>query len=427
MAVVVELKLVDTSHQLSLQQQSEIVGDVSEDSSMSYKLQYPNETDIPSVYIRSAVEMTGGGLDVVNGNDNNDISKNSHGCKEVIVCIPQRYAVCLTDYLDKSQAVVLVKPDNLGQSDLTKSTGFISNKDKVKKLCLTLDFAIYLQDVDYTNLIIDQLIGYWLSAKDIICRELNSLALDEVMLRLPYDLIPKTYTDNKKFRSLWVASNDRDQQRTVSLTVTNDDELTYHFNVPHEIRVTNLEGTRTVKLLSSYYTKNGKKHSVQTRLYDVPDFPLHSTTNCVNNGIHGLQYNYSQQGYIRSVTTYFSNRIEGPTFRFNEAGVVIRIGIDYERDGAGGDFEVFTGEVDDNQLKFSSSQVRTNQLISNSKSELEPVSKSGSKSKPEYDLSFKLSDTFEALNYPNTNNRWSYYQSIIDSVRKHNMDLLISL
>jgi len=233
-----------------------------------YRLYYNAEQDIPSSYIRNIAEVT---------------AADSLGNKFVEVAIPDRYKTELYNYL---QTELYNHPQ----------TG------KASELLSNLDFARYMDDEAYINVVIDGLFDHWSLVSDVVYNKLDDATFEQIMLRAPYDLLPDSYKRNKSFRNLWFESN---RDRTVSV----DGYKIYHLNVVSP------EGGG---YLENYYTINGLTTGTMKVFDTDSNYYLQETEEYVNGKVNGLIYKYANNGLlISAVVTYKNNVSDGPGFPFS--------------------------------------------------------------------------------------------------------------
>lgn len=333
-----------------------------------YVLQYPDDDNITSLYIRGIAEVA---------------PADNLGNKEVEVAIPRRYANELNYYVHYLNSGIVT--------------------DNTADPLFSLDFARYMEDADYTEKRIDNLFRHWSLVKDTVYNQIDDVTFAEIMLRAPYDFLPDSYRRNKEFRNLWFNSN-YDRKVYVS------DNSYYHVNFPTLSRYLTgfVSGNKPVDYterpsFTNFYVENGKKQGIE-RIFDRnQDFYLEYILNYVDDKKEGLEAIYNQNGFISGVRSKYNNVNKGPILVFTDAGVIDTTFVVDRVNKSRFLSEIFAG-LDDGCNRLVTSSTRPQAVGS----------------------CFDLGESLQALGYPNLDNRWDRYYQVIEDVYKINKAVSLS-
>ena len=261
-------------------------GEEEEEEDNTIILDYNNLTDIKSNYIRDIIETYGDGTD------------------EVVISIPERYAVSLERYA------------NWLQNRRIKNTSIASLDED-------LQLAEYLDDTDYIDNLVRQLTQQRMYLKQLINKKLTSYSLEYLLMQLPYGLLPDVYKYDVDFRDRWMTGN-----RNRKLTIGGH---TYHINVESVTETAWTPPNSAFRISLKSGIEGNSESGIRSDLETTPDSSEFGkrSPDSVDNW-HSTLTNYSAglaatfwdvKGYpVSALHYYVSGRLEGVVHRFDKLG-----------------------------------------------------------------------------------------------------------
>lgn len=247
---------------------------IDEYNTISYKLLYKSDNEITSLYLRGQV------------NTHRKLHPNNNNIS-VTVIIPYIYINPLTLYVDylNTGSVTIFQPDNIS---------------------INVDFAEHLDDTEYLNKIIEQILDKWQVFKNV---SFNYDFVNFLMLRLPYDFLGDEYRHNSEFIKKWFAYNDDN--------IIKINGLKYYINEP----MPNTEPK--IYLFRNYHKNSYGFRDGKVYIFTVDgnhDAYLSEEINYVNDIRNGEYIQYYPSGIVEVRGYYTDNKESGMWITYDTNG-----------------------------------------------------------------------------------------------------------